>query len=148
MYEGQIIVDIFNKETGKITRASKSFDLSFQPCAGMSIDTGLGSYRIDSIEWSLEYNTFCAWIRLVMCENSLDYVNEFEISDWEVNAIDHVPGYEENFIKEHFAPATKFTDCDFCNGTGEGGMRKNMLGSLSQSVCDRCAGLGQIKKSW
>jgi hypothetical protein len=146
MYEGQIMVDILNEETGGITRAIKRFNLPFQPYKGMNIDTGLGSYTIDTIEWSLEHMTYCAQVYLVMSDNSLDYANEFEITDWEMSTFQPVEGYRDNFIKEHRSAISEIIECDFCKGTGEGGIKQSMLGP-TQSVCNRCAGLGEIKQS-
>lgn len=146
-YNGQIIVDVLNTETKEITRGSKGFTLKFQPKKGMSVYTGMGDYSIDSINWSLEHSTFSAWIYLIMSKQSIDYVHEFEVCDWEMDIIDTVDGYQDKFIKKYNEPLMQIIDCDFCKGTGEGGMRQGAFG-LTQSLCKRCLGLGKIKKSW
>ena len=147
MFEGQIMVDVLLMETGEITRAVKEFKFPFQPYEGMNFDTGLGTYSIDSIEWSLEYSHFTAQVYLVNSEFSIDYANEFEISGWKMNTFKPVEGYMDHFLKTHSHPAAVVVECDSCGGTGEGGIKQSMLGPV-QSVCSRCRGLRQIVKAW
>lgn len=147
MFEGQIVIDVLLMETEEITRASKQFKLPFQPYEGMCFDTGLGEYAIDTIHWSLEYNTFHAWVYLVNSEFNIDYANEFEISGWEVKTFKPVEGYINNFLTTHTHPVTEVIECDACESTGKGGIKQSMLGP-AQSVCPRCRGLGKIIKAW
>jgi len=113
----------------------------------MKFYTGLGTYSIESVEWSLEHNHFTAQVYLVNSELSIDYANEFEINGWKINTFKPVDGYTENFLKTYTHPTTEIIECDACGGTGEGGIKQSMLGP-SQSICSRCRGLRQIIKAW
>lgn len=147
MFVGQIFIDIYNIDTQKFTRTRKSINLPFQPYEGMKFDTGLGSYTLDSIEWSIEHFTFSAWAYISESEHTVDYVHEFEVNGWEVKEFEPVNGYENKFLKKWKHPNTQIIECDSCGGTGLGGIKKFMLGE-HQSVCERCFGHKKIIKAW